>query len=287
LLDRLTELEHRWSRFLADSEINAINAAAGTAVTVSPDTQLLVERAISASRRTRGWFDPTLLNELVEAGYNQTFEQLPARGLGQMVITVHRSADGDQVRLHDWNAVSSSIVTDPLRGSVMVPRGVGIDPGGIGKGLAADILLQLALESGASAAMVDLGGDLVMGGRAPDAGWPIAIEDPFDRSAAALEIRLDWGAVATSSRSRRRWLDEGAERNHLIDPSTGTSTDSNVAACTVIGAECWLAESYAKAAVLAGKQAGLEMLEEDGLEGLLFGVDGSVHRTPGMGQFTA
>lgn len=285
LAARLRELEQKWSRFEPDSEVNAINAGAGEPVEVGPDTQLLVQRAVSASARTRGWFDPTLLNELVGAGYDRTFDKIADTGLGELVIMVHRGADCDQVQVHEWNAASTRIALDPSRGTVMVPSGVGFDAGGIGKGLAADLLADLALRSGADAAMIDLGGDIVVGGRAPESGWPIAVEDPFDRSTIAMTLRLGWGAVATSSRSRRRWFDGEAEQSHLIDPGTGTPTGSDAAACTVVAAECWLAESYAKAALLAGVGSGIDILEADHIEGLIFDADGEVHMTSGMKQY--
>ena len=44
---RLDDLERRWSRFRADSEISRMNAHAGEHVIVSPDTFTLVVRAIA------------------------------------------------------------------------------------------------------------------------------------------------------------------------------------------------------------------------------------------------
>ena len=42
--------------------------------------------------------------------------------------------------------------------------GVGFDPGGIGKGLAADLVATAAVDLGADGAMVSLGGDLRVAG---------------------------------------------------------------------------------------------------------------------------
>lgn len=288
LLTRLDDLEQRWSRFIVDSEISRVNAAAGGPVDVSRDTVLLVERALQASRRTGGWFDPTLLLDLVAAGYDRTFDQLSANGLGDLVITIDRRATGDVVRLRDWRAVSSRVVVDPQRSTVAVPAGAAFDPGGLGKGLAADLLAAMASEAGAAAVLIDLGGDIVTAGQAPDGGWEIAIEDPFDRTRELQRVRLPWGAMATSSRSRRRWVDtDGIERHHLIDPTTGEPSRSDVAACTVIAGECWLAEAYAKAVVVAGVEAGLELANEAGVEALVVDADGRRHHTPGIVGFFA
>ncbi len=124
-------------------------------------------------------------------------------------------------------------------------------------------------------------------GQAPDGGWLIGIEDPFDRSATIASVRIPWGAVATSSRAKRRWVTDDEERHHLIDPHTGEPSTTDVAACTVIGGECWLAESFAKAAVLAGVGPGLELVSESGLEALMVDARGNLHRTAGMDGFLA
>ena len=58
---RIDELEQRWSRFIADSEISVLNRNAGQFVEVSDDTRLLIERAIEAWRISGGSFDPTVL----------------------------------------------------------------------------------------------------------------------------------------------------------------------------------------------------------------------------------
>ncbi len=287
LQGRIDDLEQQWSRFIADSDISCLNRAPGTARPVGADTLLLVDRALQASRVTRGWFDPTLLRELVSAGYDRTFREMDATEIGPLVLVVDRRRPASAaVTVHDWVARASRVELDRGAGTVCLPPDVEFDPGGIGKGLAADLVTRAAVEGGASAVLVDLGGDIATAGQAPEGGWLIDIEDPFDRASTVASVRVPWGAVATSSRARRRWLvADGRERHHLIDPNTGEPGTSEVAAATVIGAECWLAESVAKAAVLAGVEVGLDMIGELGLEALLIDADGTHHVSPGMGGF--
>ena len=91
--------------------------------------------------------------------------------------------------------------------------GVGFDPGGIGKGFAADLVLDELLAEGAGGACVNLGGDVRVGGLGPDGGdWTVTVEDPRDPAGPPLvTLLLADGAVATSSRCRRRWR---ARRRH-------------------------------------------------------------------------
>src|SRR5690349_10249920 len=73
---RIDELERRWSRFRPDSELSRATAFAGSWVTVSPETVLLVDRAIEAWRFTGGTFDPTVLGAVIRAGYDRSFDEL-------------------------------------------------------------------------------------------------------------------------------------------------------------------------------------------------------------------
>ena len=57
-----------------------------------------MRRAKRASALTRGWFDPTLLNELEAAGYVASFEDLEAARPEEVVDRVHpREADGEVI----------------------------------------------------------------------------------------------------------------------------------------------------------------------------------------------
>jgi thiamine biosynthesis lipoprotein len=235
---RVADLESRWSRFIPDSEVSRLNRAHGQAMAVSTETLRLVRVAIEGWRRTDGLYDPTVLGDLVRAGYDRSLELLPASRPVEPMSAWRRGAGeihvgDDQVRL---------------------PDGVGFDPGGVGKGLAADIVAAELLAAGADRVLVDIGGDLRVAGRAPAGGWSIALPE-------GGTVRLDGGGVATSGPSRRRWLVAGQTRHHLVDPRTGRPADiPSDRAVTVVAAEAWQAEVLATAAVVAGPGLGDELV---------------------------
>src|SRR5688572_30351035 len=74
----LAGFESRFSRFRALSELSRLNASAGRVFVASPRLFELVGAALELARRSGGLFDPTLLRELVEAGYDRSFELLAA-----------------------------------------------------------------------------------------------------------------------------------------------------------------------------------------------------------------
>ncbi len=256
---RLADLERRWSRFIPSSEVSRLNRAGGIPTRVSHETRRLVRRALDGYATTDGRFDPTLLGAILRAGYVDSFERLGRpRPLASMLLT---GADRIEV--------------DEVAGTVRIPAGVGFDPGGIGKGLAADIVAEELMGLGATGVCVNVGGDLRVMGAPPDGeAWRITIDSPWDDDAPVARLRLLEGAVATSSRLRRRWVQaDSSEHHHLIDPATDTSAHSPVLAATAVAAEGWQAEVLAKAAFLdAGP--GLDLVERLGAAALVMVPDG-------------
>jgi thiamine biosynthesis lipoprotein len=271
--DRVEELERRWSRFRPDSEISRLNALAGSPMAVSPETLGLVGRALEGARVTGGRYDPTVLGDVLRAGYDRSFEEL-GNGHG---------AGGGSPLGRGW----ARVIVDPAGSSVTLPAGVGLDPGGIGKGYAADLVVEELRAAGAAGVLVNLGGDLRADGPAPGGGsWVVAIGHPL-RPGPAATVTLDRGAVATSGRVRRAWGPAGGRRHHLIDPATGAPADTGLAAVTVLAARGWQAEVLAKAAFLGGLDRGRGLLTVAGADGLLVDDRGGLHPTGGFGRFLA
>jgi thiamine biosynthesis lipoprotein len=276
--ERLDELERLWSRFRPDSEVSLLNAAAGRSMRVSDETIRLVSTAVEAWFLTGGAYDPTVLGDVLRAGYTVSFERLPAMPAGPLARSQLRIGAG-------------SIRIDPADCTVELPLGVGFDPGGIGKGLAADIVVDELMAAGAEGACVNVGGDLRVRGAPPDSvpssGWAIGIENPFTAECVAV-LGLADGGVATSSPLRRRWVAAGGNpSHHLIDPRTGKPTDAGLAAVSVVAAHAWKAEMLSKAVFVNGATAGAAILDRFGAAGLFVTDDGSILTTTNLSDFLA
>jgi len=265
---RIDELERRWSRFVETSEISRLNAAAGSWLPVSNDTITLVSRALEGWRLSGGAFDPTVLGALIRAGYDRSFESPPA------------DAQPPASRL-SLGAAQIAIEGTAIR----LPPGTGFDPGGIGKGLAADLVANELMAAGALGACVNLGGDVRVAGIGPrGAAWTVAVEHPLSVDPVALLGMAD-GAVATSTSLLRRWSVAGQERHHLIDPRTGQPSDSQVAFAAVVAGEAWMAEVLAKAVVLAGSHHPFDIVGGTGAEALAVDDRGCIHATDGLRRY--
>jgi FAD:protein FMN transferase len=84
-IERLfAERDRIFSRFLPESELNRVNAAAGSPVHVSQALAEMLDVALAASRETTGVVDPTLGAELEAAGYDADFASTRARLLTRL-----------------------------------------------------------------------------------------------------------------------------------------------------------------------------------------------------------
>jgi len=267
-MDCLDELERSWSRFIPDSEISRLNASPGRPVEVGADTILLLEKMVEGWQMSNGHFNPTILPALIDEGYPTSIDDPDRRTI--LPGSTTRTGRADQ------------ILIDRPGGIAWLPAGTGIDPGGIGKGLAADIVANELVVAGAEGVMVNIGGDLRVVGRPGHGEWTVAVEDPLQANTAMLTFAINQGGVATSSTLSRTWGSGNQERHHLIDPALGRSADTDLTAVTVIAPTAWQAEVEATTTLLLGRVGGLAWLVDRGLDGMLIGAGGQVAVTPGL-----
>lgn len=251
--------EQTLSRFRADSELAQLNQRCEQTVIVSPLLFHVVQTALAAARDTRGLYDPTLLTQLVQAGYDRTFSQLPAT----QAASAQRPLPGG-----GWQAIQ----VNPQLRSVILPAGCGLDFGGIAKGMAVDAALVALQQLSITTALVNAGGDLAVLGLAGDySSWPIVIEGPT----TSWTVPLQRGALATSSTSRRHWQQGTHHQHHLLDPRTGASIQHPLWSVTVVASRCMQAEVATKAAFVLGLVQGTTFLTQHALAGLLVQDDGT------------
>jgi thiamine biosynthesis lipoprotein len=253
------DLFARWegtlSRFLPESELSALNGRAGVPVPVSPLLFDVVATAVAAAQATNGLFDPALLHQMTQLGYDRSFETLPLRLPGNFALAWPGGG---------WRG----IVLDPERRRITLPRGVGLDLGGIAKGMAVDAALDHLQALGIDTALVNAGGDLAvrglpLGGEAES--WPIRVP----QRDGTWTISLHHGTLATSGVARRRWRQGDEERHHLLDPRSGLSTHNGVWSVSVAADRCVQAEVAAKVACILGPSVGAAFLTAQGLSGVL------------------
>lgn len=253
------EWEQALSRFLPDSELSRLNKRAGTTTAVSELLYSVLATALTAAEATRGMYDPTLLSQLVQLGYDRTFDALPT--VSEDRIVPARPGGG-------WRGIHM----EPKYRGVTLPAGVTLDFGGIAKGMAVDAALEQLRQRGIRPALVNAGGDLAVLGLPPGAdNWSLAV--PGREQSWTIPLRH--GAVATSGIARRHWWQGKTLRHHLLDPRIGLPTQSDLWSVTVLTDRCEQAEVAAKVAFILGSQQGADFLRQYNIAGLLVRADGT------------
>ena len=149
-----------------------------------------------------------------------------------------------------------------------------IDLGAVAKGYFADQLADFFKQSGVSAALIDLGGNVVTFGETPnhaDHLWRIGIQNPFlprGNFVAALKIRDR--SIVTSGIYERSHTVDGKTYHHIFNRKTGYPIESALASITIISdrsvdGEIWTTRLFGKKPEEIMKQ----LSQLDGITGLI------------------
>lgn len=262
-------VEARLSRFRPESELMRFNRQAGQWVEVSDLLLENIHAAKHAARLTDGLYNPLVLPALLASGYDRSFEQITAPQATEPLPVM------------GWQTVELRLDSREVR----IPAGSAIDLSGIAKGwMAAKLADQLAPYG---SCLINLGGDMAARGAPTDQpGWVVEVENPHTGD-ALTKLWLSSGSITTSGVDYRRWkTQDGAPRNHIIDPRTGLPVQTDALVATIIHPNAPTAEAFAKAVLLKGAQMGLKWLGQQwDAAGLVFQQDGKVLSTPNFRQY--
>uniref|UniRef100_UPI003158A22F FAD:protein FMN transferase n=1 Tax=Phaeobacter sp. PT47_59 TaxID=3029979 RepID=UPI003158A22F len=276
----LALVNRQMSNWDATSEISRFNANTGTeAVSVSADLAKVMQAAESVHIASEGRFDTTMgpLIELWGFGAN-TGAGMP----GDAEIAEAKARSGHAATL---NVGASSLQKKQSDTQVYLSA--------IGKGFGADAVGR-ALESlGLSNYMVEIGGDLYASGKNADGlPWQIGIEKPAALSGGVLDLIGVSGLGVASSGDYRNYFEKDGQRySHLIDPATGRPITHKTASATVLAENAMLADAWATALLILGRERGLEIAEQHDLAVLFVERDEDASdlrfKTAASGRFTA
>ncbi len=242
------EWEQCLSRFRGDSELCQLNSRSGELVQVSETLWEVFQAAKQAEKLTGGLVSPLILDALMHAGYDRTFERL-------FESTPHFLPEAGPTQ-----DTLDAVEADETSSTIRLPHGVRLDFGGVAKGWAARKAMERLAEAGP--ALVDAGGDIsISGPRLDGEGWRIGIVNPFLPDEDLNVLSLKGGGVATSGKDYRRWMRGDVLQHHIIDPRTGLPAETDILTATVSAETVLQAEAFAKAAMISGSQAGLAFLE--------------------------
>lgn len=232
-------IEAKFSRYRDDSVIAMLHRSRGEPVAVDDETALLLDYAAACHAMSDGLFDVTS-GVLREAWRFDGSDRVPTAD--RVRVLVERIG---WHKLH-WQ-----------RPKIVLPPGMEIDLGGIGKEYAVDRVLALLRSQAALPMLVNFGGDLAVSGlRADGRAWQVGVERPdAQQRSAVLRLDLSAGALATSGDARRYLLKDGVRYGHILDPRDGWPVRGAPRSVTVAAGRCTEAGTLATLAMLQGPRA--------------------------------
>jgi thiamine biosynthesis lipoprotein len=234
---RIAELDEIMSDYRPRSEVRMLSEHPGDWQSVSPDLFLVLARAEEVSRNTGGAFDVTL-GPLVQLWRATRYsKQLP---------------DADALSRARSRSGAPLLEVDTLRGMVRLwTHGMQLDLGGIAKGYILQEAMKTLRANGIRSAMVEAGGDVVVGDPPPgQAGWSVFVAGG-DTATLRRARSLSNAAVATSGGSEQFVEIGGVRYSHIIDPRTGLGVTGRHLV-TVIADDGALADAAATALSVLG-----------------------------------
>jgi FAD:protein FMN transferase len=243
----VAEFEARYSRFIPESLIGRINAAAGQHwVETDPETDRLFSFCQDLYFFTRGAFDPTVL-PLMRLW---NWKQQPAAIPDAEAIEAARELVG-------WRKVQRR------SGGIFLPQpGMSLDLGGIGKEYAVDCVMNLALKRGIDNVLVDFGQDVRVHGKGPEQKfWWIGLENAHEPGQCWTGVAVTDHAVATSGDYVRCFYSEGKRYGHIVDPRTGYPVANGCRAVSVIAPSCTIAGVLTTTAMILTPPEALQLID--------------------------
>jgi thiamine biosynthesis lipoprotein len=244
------------------SDISRFNTTPPDEWQTLPDDFLFVlDAALRVASTSGGAFDPTVGRAVDLWGFGPGAARAPAPRRHN--------------RPGDWRAIEIG------RSKARRLSDVTLDFSGIAKGFAVDAVASLLTRSGLRHALVEIGGELRGEGVRPDGQpWWVDVELPEGLTPPGMRVALSGLSIATSG-DYRRWFEEGGRRfAHSIDPRTGAPVENDVASVTVLHESAMMADAWATAILVSGREKGMALAEREGLAVL------TIERAPGGARET-
>ena len=235
--DEAWRIEDKFSRYKKDNIIYKINNSNGAALAVDEETRRLLDFANELYEISEGLFDVTS-GVLRQVWTFDGSDNLPDKKDVKKIL-----------KKIGWQKVAMQ------GGSVILPEGMEIDLGGIGKEYAVDRCVQIAQQKTKESVLINFGGDLsVTIPRKEKKFWSVGRLITGSDEAYGL-FQLYSGAIATSGDAHRYLIKDGMRYSHILNPVTGWPVVDTPHTVSVAAPTCVEAGMMSTLAMLQGGRA--------------------------------
>lgn len=250
------------SRNEKNSDIDRINAAPGTEVSVSAETAEIISKSLDISKKCEGVFDISIgeITKLWDFGGEN--QKLPS---SEEIADKLNSVRYSSVRVTDTN--------------VRIAEGQSLDLGAVGKGAACDRIKTLLSATNTDSAVISVGGSLLLYGKKD---FNIGIVNPENDKESMATLRISDTFVSTSGNYEKFFVEEGKTYHHILDATTGYPADSRLSSVTIICDSGVISDALSTACYVLGYNLSLSLLEEYDAQAVFVFKDKTVRVTDGI-----
>jgi len=251
------------SDYRRDSQLSRVNESANaphllelfSETGVSPDFEAVLLKAQHFAALSDGAFDITCGSVVNLWRSARRSGQLPTAA----EIEAARRATG-------WHRMSFLQTLSSDRDILRLDRGMRLDAGGIGKGVAADRAREVLAAKGFDRCLIVLAGDMAVGEPPPgESGWRIGIwtgdEVSSESSTSVPTIEVSRCGVSTSGDAEQFVEIGGVRYSHIVDPRTGWALTDPISA-TVVASDATTSDALGTAVCVMGEGDGVRMIED-------------------------
>lgn len=268
--EEIRKLDALLSDYNPNSQVSRISKNAGKEpVKVSPEVIEVLRASKEAAAETGGEFDPTI---------------------GALTIGVYRFGRDGRTEITEEGIERAKGLVDYRKlvltedTAYLEDEGMMLDLGGIGKGFAIDKAAEALKEEGVTRGIVSLSGDIRVFGE----DIPMAVRDPSGRGViASFRTGAQDLSISTSGGYERRVSSKGKTYHHLIVPGSGWPGQELLSVTVVMPENNTLADAYATAIFVMGKEKAQEFLEKKpGVGAFLVYADGTTYYNEAFTELT-
>lgn len=249
VVTEISRIENLISDWDPTSQVSQVNQNAGIQpVQVDAEVFALTKRALYLSKITNGAFDISF------AAMDRIWK-----------------FDGSMIAMPSAEAIKKSvekvgyknIILDSLNSTIFLKlKGMKIAFGALGEGYATNKCQEIMIAKGIKSGIINGSGDMSTWGQQPSGiPWNIGITNPFHPNDLLGTIELTQGAVTTSGSYEKFVIFNGKRYSHIINPSTGYPS-TGLCSVTVFGPNAEIANGFCTSAIVLGKKAAVDLLNQ-------------------------
>lgn len=213
--------------------------------------------ATQVYKSTNGAFDPTVMPLVNYWGFGYTEKKAVSQVDSVAIDSLMNFVGFEKIKYEKKGGVHQLVKTNPQ---------VQLDFSALAKGYAVDEVGKYLSNKGIKNYLVEIGGEVVCRGKnSKGQWWTLGINKPKEGASLSdifSKVSVQDRALATSGNYRNYYRVGETSYAHTINPQTGFPEKSTLLSVTILAESCILADAYATAFMVMGREKAMALANE-------------------------